>query len=123
MAIHKPTFGPVATQVIEDMFDPEVQKEHVPGVADIAEGAALLRNMHNEIGVVGQFQKSTGFVPGLNMQRVAKFNTAQQIALEHLHEVICTCSRPIWGVEGHKEWFYEFLSKHGQTWDVRTKLV
>ena len=57
------------------------------------------------------------------MQRLAKIDENIQAALEELHTKGCTCRNQLFGYGGHKEWFLEWLSKHGQAYDVRGKVV
>lgn len=109
---------------MEDILAPEVIHKHVPGVGAVLEGAAELRAMHEEIGTLGRFQKTAGFTSDRSQQRVAKLNAAMLATLDQLHEAGCTCSRSLWGVDGHRAWFYSWLeSDAGRAFDVRGKVA
>lgn len=116
-------FSAVEKQIMDEALDPEVLKDHIPGISDILGGAAQLRNMMEENAQLGKFQKSYGFDKSRSMQRLAKIDENIQAALEELHEMGCTCRKPLFGGGGHKEWFMEWLAKHGQAYDVRGKVV
>ena len=116
-------FSAVEKKILDEALDPEVLSAHVPGVKDVVSGAAMLRDMVHEADQIGKFQKSVGFDKSRTMQRIAKIDENIQAALEQLHKMSCTCSKgKLFGQDGHKEWFYEWLTKHGEAYDVRGKV-
>lgn len=123
MAKHTPMWGPVETQMMESIFEPEVLRENVPGVGDVLDGAAHLRAMHEEIGTLGRFQKAAGFTNDRSMQRTSKIDTNIMVMLEELHEAGCSCGKGLWGPKGHKAWYYNWLNGPGRNHDVRGKIV
>jgi len=116
-------FSAVEKKILDEALAPKILSEHVPGMKDVVQGAAMLRDMVHETDQLGKFQKSVGFDKTRSMQRIAKIDENIQAALEQLHKMSCTCSKgKIFGQGGHKEWFYEWLEKHGQAYDVRGKV-
>ena len=109
---------------MENIFAPEILRRTVPRIGDVLEGAALLREMHEEIGTLAKYNKGAGgFMAGTGMQRVAKIDTNIQIMLEELHEASCTCGKSLWGGDGHKAWYYHWLNGPGREFDVRGKIA
>lgn len=116
-------WGAVQKAVFADTCTPEVLRENVPGMGDILDGAAHLRAMHEEIGVLGKYQKASGFTQDRSQQRVAKIDTNIMLLLDNLHEAACTCSRSLWGTNGHKSWFFDWLAGPGAAFDTRGKVT
>ena len=123
MANHRPLWGPVETEMMNRIFEPEVLRNNVPGLGDVIDGAAHLRALHNEIGVLGEFRRVTGFTNDRSMQLTSKIDTNIMLMLEDLHEASCTCGKGLWGTEGHKAWYYHWLNGPGKAHDVRGKIV
>jgi hypothetical protein len=115
-------WGPVENQVFEDVFATDSLAERVPGIGDVLEGAAQLRDILGEINQVGAFREAAGFIDDGSMQRVAKLDTNLMLFLDDLHQAGCTCTRGLWGSGGHKQWFMQWLETHGKAFDVRGKL-
>ena len=125
MAAHKPKFGPVETELYAKLFSPDVMRQHIPGMAEVLDGAKHLRAMNEEIGVLGKFhQNVAGWTEGRTAHRVAKIDTEIMEMLNELHAASCTCGREIWGADGHKAWFYAWLELPGpkEAFDVRGKV-
>lgn len=117
-------FGMVETEAINMIYDHEMRADKIPKLGDIVEGAAYIRNMEDEIGVVGKFQRANGFMKNRSMQRIAKFDTVDIVTLDHLHEAGCTCSRSLWGSGGHKAWLLAFLQTDaGKPFDTRASII
>lgn len=123
MASHKAPWGPTEARMMEEIFAPEILRRNVPGIGDVLDGAALIREMHEEIGTLGSLQRKMGFTADRSMQRTAKIDTNIMVMLEELHEASCTCRRGLWGSEGHKAWYYAWLNGPGREFDVRGKIV
>ncbi len=123
MANHMPKWGPVEKTMLEEVFEPEVLKTSVPQMGQVIEGAEMVRDMQNEIGILGKFRRVAGFDNTRGVQRIAKINTSIVMMLDQLHEASCTCSRPLWGQDGHKQWFLAWLSGPGAAFDLRTKTI
>lgn len=117
-------FSAVESQVMEDIFEPEHLAATVPGIAEVQDAAAMLRAMAEEEEKLSKFRKATGMTEHGTMQRIAKIDTAIQIALEELHEVMCDCGRSVFGSKGHKEFFLSWLeTPEGKPYDVRGKVT
>lgn len=116
-------FSAVENQIMEDVFNSDALAEHNPEVADVREGAAQWRQLNSDIEAYGKFTKAHGFSNDGSFQRIAQITVDIQAGLESLHELGCTCGRPLIGYGGHKEWLYEWLAKHGQQYDVRGKVA
>jgi hypothetical protein len=125
MSAHKPSFGPVELGLMNNVMAPEVLREHVPGMAEVLDGASHLRAMNEEIGILGKFQQNMpGWTEDRSAFRVAKIDTAMMVMLDHLHEAGCMCGKSIWGADGHKAWFYAWLETDaGKAFDVRSKVA
>lgn len=123
MAVHRPRFNLMEQEIYRDVFKPEVMHDRIPRMDEVLEGAAMLRDLHEEIGTLGRFQKAAGFTNDRSMQRVAKIDTNMQLMLEDMHRQQCTCGNDLWGAGGHKEWFYAWLKDYGQAHDVRGKII
>jgi hypothetical protein len=123
MAAHRPKFGQVERQMMDELFEPEVLREKIPGMGDVLDGAAHLRALHEEIGIIGKFRTANGFTADRSVQRICKIDTNILIMLDHLHEAGCMCGKPLWGSDGHKAWFYEWLEGPGKSFDTRTKVI
>jgi len=123
MAVHKPLWGPVENQMMTEIFEPEVLRREVPGIADVLDGAALMRSMHEEIGVLGRYKKAAGFTNDRSFQLTSKINTAVQVMVEEFHEAGCSCRKGVWGATGHKAWYYYWLAGPGKDYDVRGKII
>jgi len=122
VSAHKPSWGPVETEMMNTIFSPEVLRARVPGMGEILDGAEHLRAMHEEIGTLGQFRQANGFTNDRSMQRVAKIDTEIMVMLDHLHEASCMCGKSLWGTDGHKAWFYHWLEGPGAWADIRGKI-
>jgi len=110
--------------MMEEIFSPEILRRNVPRIGDVLDGAALLREMHEEIGTLAKYNKASGgFVQGGGMQRTSKIDTSIQLMLEDLHEASCTCGKTLWGTDGHKAWYYHWLNGPGREFDVRGKIL
>lgn len=109
--------------MMEEIFAPEILRRNVPRIGDVLEGAALLREMNEEIGVLGKYNKVAGFTNDIGMHRTSKIDTSIQIMLEELHEASCTCGKGLWGSEGHKAWYYHWLNGPGREFDTRGKII
>lgn len=120
---HGPTFGRVELEMMNEIFEPEILRAKVPGVGDTLDGAAHVRALHDEIGTIGEFRKANGFTGDRSFQRIAKINTSIMVMLDQLHEAGCMCGKPIWGPEGHKEWYMAWLRGPGKAFDLRTKVM
>lgn len=120
MAQHTVLFGTKEREMMTELFSPEVQSA-VPRMDDIVGGAAYLRSMTEEIGVLGKFQKSLGFTKDRQMQRIAKIDSRIVLLLEGLHEKGCTCGKGLWGTDGHRAWFLKWLEGPGRAFDTRGK--
>lgn len=112
-------WGPVQKAVFEDTCTPEILEKSVPGMADILEGAQQMRDVNNEINVLGRLRRK---YPDMSPP-IAKIDTNMMLLLDHLHEAACTCSKPLWGADGHKQWFYSWLDGPGKAFDVRAKVI
>lgn len=123
MSAHKAPWGPVEARMMEEIFAPEILRRNVPRIGDVLEGAALLREMNEEIGVLGKYNKVAGFTNDIGMHRTSKIDTSIQIMLEELHEASCTCGKGLWGSEGHKAWYYHWLNGPGREFDTRGKII
>jgi len=123
MAGHLPIFGKVEREMMDNIFAPEVLRASVPGMGDVLDGAAHLRELHEEIGVIGKFRAAIGFTADRSVQRVSKIDTSIMVMLDHLHEAGCECGKPIWGADGHRAWFLEWLKGPGKAFDTRTKVI
>ena len=123
MASHKAPWGPTEGRMMEEIFAPEILRRNVPGIGDVLDGAALIREMHEEIGTLGAFKKAAGFTNDRSMQRISKIDTNIMVMLEELHEASCTCRRGLLGAEGHKAWYYHWLNGPGREFDVRGKIA
>lgn len=123
MSAHKPSWGPVETEMMESIFAPEVLRENVPGMEDIIDGAAHLKAMHEEIGTLGKYQKASGFTSDRSMQRISKIDSSIVVMLDQLHEASCMCGKSLWGTDGHKAWYYHWLNGPGKAHDVRGKIT
>lgn len=124
MAAHKPLWGPVENQMMEELFEPEYLRRKIPGIGEILDGAAMLRSVNEEIGILGEYHKQAGgFTKGRFFQNTAKIDTNIMLMLEELHEASCTCGNGLWGSKGHKAWYYNWLNGPGKAHDVRGKIV
>jgi hypothetical protein len=123
MAEHRPLFGQVEREMMENIFSPEVLRENVPGMGDVLDGASHLRAMHEEIGIVGKFRAANGFSADRSVQRIAKIDTNVMVMLDHLHDAGCMCGKGLWGSDGHRAWFLEWLAGPGRAFDLRTKVT
>lgn len=123
MASHRAPWGPTEARMMEDIFAPEILRRNVPGIGDVLDGAALIREMHEEIGTLGSLHKKMGFTADRSMQRTSKIDTNIMVMLEELHEASCTCRKGLWGPDGHKAWYYHWLNGPGREFDVRGKIV
>lgn len=123
MAAHRPVFGRIEGEMMERIFAPEILRERVPGMGDVLDGAAHLRDMHEEIGIIGRFRAANGFTADRSVQRISKIDTNILVMLDHLHEAGCPCGKPLWGTEGHKAWYYTWLEGPGKAFDTRTKVI
>jgi hypothetical protein len=123
MSSHAPKWGVVETEMMNEIFSPEVLREKVPGIGDVLDGAAHLRAMHEEIGTLGTFHKKAGFTNDRSMFRVMKIDTNIQVMLEDLHDASCQCGKGLWGIDGHRAWAYHWLNGPGKNFDVRGKIA
>jgi hypothetical protein len=116
-------FSAIERKLLDEALDPEMLADHIPEMSNVVKGAAMLRDLVHETEQLGKFQKKYGFDKDRTMQRIAKIDNNVQAALEDLHKMSCTCSKgKLFGNDGHKAWFYEWLTKHGQAYDVRGKV-
>ncbi len=122
MASHAPKWGVVESTMMNEIFEPEILREKIPGIGDVLDGAAHLRAMHEEIGTLGEFHKKAGFTNDRSMFRMMAIDTNIQVMLEDLHDASCTCGKGLWGVDGHKAWAIHWLNGPGQAFDVRGKI-
>jgi hypothetical protein len=127
MASHKAPWGPVEARMMEEIFAPEILRHQVPGMAEVLDGAAHLRAMHEEIGTLAKYHGAGGGAGGFthdhSMQVTSKIDTNIMVMLEELHEASCTCRNGLWGPSGHKSWYYAWLSGPGRAHDVRGKII
>jgi hypothetical protein len=109
-------FGPVETELLQQVSDPEYLSARVPGVAEVIEGADALRDMQAEI-------RARTRVGELNGVMVAKINMALMLMLENVHNAGCTCQEGLWGPRGHKQWFFDWLKQFGEAYDLKEKVT
>ena len=119
----KVRFSAIENKIMEEAIGSDAAAIVAPDIADARTGAAQMRQMNSDIEAYGKFTKAHGFSKGGTFQRIAKITTEIQDGLEQLHKVGCTCGRKLIGHGGHKEWLYEWLTKHGQAYDVRGKVA
>ena len=116
-------FSSVEKVIMEDVINSSAIEDLNPDVLSAKEGAAQWRQMNSDIENYGKFTKAHGFSKDGTFQRIAQITVDIQHSLEQLHKVGCTCGRKLIGYGGHKEWLYEWLTKHGQAYDVRGKVA
>lgn len=96
---------------MEDCFDPDILRDHVPRMGEIIDGADVIRQLHEE---------TKGFTVDRNMQSIAHINTELMILLEQLHDADCTCGNPLFGAGGDRAWFKKWLeSPWGQAFKTK----
>lgn len=100
-------------KLAEQIATPEVLTPLVPRIGEIAEGAAMMRSMQQEISTLGRFTRATGFSPGRDLQRVAYIPGSVRAALNIIDPEILT----------DRKKFYEYLAGPLKAYDLRGKVV
>lgn len=99
-------------EIIADISSPEYLAPRVPRIGEVAEGAALMRNIHSEINALSKVRMSSGFDKNRHFQHVARVDEGIVQALQRLDPEIFK----------DKKRFFKWLNTAGKAWDVRGKV-
>lgn len=98
-------------QLLNDVTDSAVLRDRLPRLNDFYEGIESMRQVQDEISVLGSFTKRTGFTPGKNFQRIATIPYSVAAAMVEIDpEIFKDRGR-----------FYRWLGQHPE-YDTRSSI-
>lgn len=123
----------VGMGILTDVLAPEVLHKAVPRLAEVEEARVEYRNKMNEIQQWGAVTRSSGWVPGKNMQYVAQIDQSVWSAVLEvfarydekgnlMDDGLLYITNQKGQVVLNKDFFYALLDGPLKRWDMRGKI-